>query len=70
MSAQPASAHRAISDPAAMLRCDAEKAAAFLDAFRMLKRRIDWLLSLPVASLEELALREKLRAIGHEVEAS
>ncbi|MBU0557730.1 MAG: arsenate reductase ArsC [Alphaproteobacteria bacterium] len=64
----PTSAHWGIPDPAAVEGSDAEKAAAFLDAFRMLKRRIDLMLALPMASLEEFALREKLQAIGREAD--
>lgn len=63
---RPVSAHWGIPDPAAVDGNDAVKAAAFLDAFRLLKRRIDLLLALPVESLEQLALREKLQAIGQE----
>jgi len=65
---RPTSAHWGIPDPAAVEGGDAVKAAAFLDAFRMLKRRIDLLLALPVESLEQLVLREKLRAIGQEAD--
>ncbi|OZA93174.1 arsenate reductase ArsC [Altererythrobacter sp. H2] len=66
---RPTSAHWGIPDPAAVEGSDAEKAAAFLDAFRMMKRRIDLLLALPLASLEELALRDRLQAIGREADA-
>ena len=66
---RPNSAHWGIPDPAAVEGSDAVKAAAFLDAFRMLKRRIDLLLALPVENLEQLALREKLQAIGREADA-
>ena len=65
---RPTSAHWGIPDPAAVEGSDAEKAAAFLDAFRMLKRRIDLMLALPIASLEQMALREKLQAIGHQAD--
>ena len=61
---RPTSAHWGIPDPAAVQGSDAEKAAAFLDAFRMLKRRIDLMLALPITDLEQIALREKLQAIG------
>lgn len=64
----PTSAHWGIPDPAAVEGSDVEKAAAFLDAFRMLKRRIDLMLALPIASLEQISLREKLQAIGHEAD--
>lgn len=65
---RPTTAHWGIPDPTAVEGTDAEKAAAFLDAFRMLKRRIDLLLALPIASLEQIALREKLQAIGQEAD--
>lgn len=64
---RPVSAHWGIPDPAAVDGSDAEKAAAFLDAFRMLKRRIDLMLALPADSLED-ALRERLHAIGQEAD--
>lgn len=64
----PVTAHWGIPDPAAVAGSDAEKAAAFMDAFGMLKRRIDLLLALPIASLEKLALRERLQAIGKEAD--
>ncbi|RVQ69723.1 arsenate reductase ArsC [Croceicoccus ponticola] len=65
---RPTSAHWGIPDPAAVVASDAEKAAAFLDAFRMLKRRIDLMLALPIADFEQVALREKLQTIGHEAD--
>ena len=37
---------------------------AFWQAYLALKRRIDLLLALPLASLDELSLAERLRAIG------
>ena len=65
----PMTAHWGIPDPAAVEGSDAVKAAAFLDAFRMLKRRIDLLLALPLDSIEEIALRDRLQAIGREADA-
>ena len=35
----------------------------------MLKRRIDLLLALPLDSIEEIALRDTLQAIGREADA-
>ena len=64
----PTTASWGIPDPAAISGSDAEKSAAFLDAFAMLKRRIDLLLALPVAGLEKIALRERLKAIGQEAD--
>ena len=65
---RPTSAHWGIPDPAAVAGSDAEKAAAFLDAFRMLKRRIDLMLALPMASLEQIVLRDRLQAIGRQAD--
>jgi len=62
----PVTVHWGIPDPAAVEGSDAQKAAAFLDAYRMLKRRIDLMLALPIASLEAMTLRAKLQAIGQE----
>ena len=65
---RPTSAHWGIPDPAAAEGSYAEKAAAFLDVFRMLKRRIDLMLALPIASFEQIALRERLQAIGNDAD--
>ncbi|MBD3729496.1 MAG: arsenate reductase ArsC [Sphingomonadales bacterium] len=65
---RPISAHWGIPDPAAVAGSDAEKAAAFLDAFHMLKRRIDLLRVLPSASFDQKGLRETLQAIGREAD--
>lgn len=65
---RPTSAHWGIPDPAAVEGSDGEKAAAFLDAFRMLKRRIDLMLSLMMESLDQITLRQKLQAIGDEAD--
>ncbi|GMM92323.1 arsenate reductase ArsC [Qipengyuania sp. MTN3-11] len=65
---RPTSAHWGIPDPAAVEGSNAEKAAAFLDAFRMLKRRIDLMLALPMTSLGQIALGKRLETIGHEAD--
>jgi protein-tyrosine-phosphatase len=61
---KPATAHWGIPDPAAVKGSEAEIGAAFHDAFRMLSRRIAVFTALPFASLDEIALRSKLRGIG------
>jgi arsenate reductase (thioredoxin) len=61
---QPMTAHWGIPDPAAAEGTDAEIAAAFADAYRMLERRIGIFTSLPLASLDRLALQKRLDAIG------
>jgi arsenate reductase len=63
---QPVTAHWGIPDPTAVTGSPAEIAVAFDDAFRMLKRRIDLLLALPIAKLDRLALTSHLQDIGRD----
>lgn len=58
----PMTAHWGIEDPAAVE--GAGQRDAFLDALRLLRRRIELFLALPIASLDELALKAQLRQIG------
>lgn len=61
---QPMTAHWGIPDPAAVTGTDAQKRAAFLDAFSTLERRISLFISLPLQSLDRLSLSQKVRDIG------
>jgi arsenate reductase len=61
---QPITAHWGILDPAAAIGSEAEIASAFKDAYRMLKRRIDLFLALPIAKLDNLVLYARLKEIG------
>ncbi|MGA8899037.1 arsenate reductase ArsC [Bradyrhizobium sp.] len=61
---QPMSAHWGIQDPAEVSGTDIEKEAAFVAAFRYLKNRIALFTSLPLRSIDRLALGTKLREIG------
>jgi arsenate reductase (thioredoxin) len=61
---QPMTAHWGQPDPAAVEGTDLEKANAFREAFRTLGRRIDLFLSLPLATLDRLALGNQVREIG------
>jgi protein-tyrosine-phosphatase len=61
---QPMTAHWGVPDPAAVDGTDEDKRRAFVAAYTVLHRRISLFASLPVAKLESLALREKLREIG------
>lgn len=61
---QPMSAHWGIEDPAEVNGTDIEKEAAFVAAFRYLKNRIALFTSLPLRSIDRLALGTKLREIG------
>jgi arsenate reductase (thioredoxin) len=61
---QPMTAHWGVRDPAAVQGNAAEIARAFRAAFVTLDRRIGLFLSLPLASLDRLALQKKVDDIG------
>jgi protein-tyrosine-phosphatase len=61
---QPMTAHWGQADPAAVDGTELDKTNAFRDAFRMLERRIALFISLPIASLDRLALGDRLSNIG------
>ena len=61
---QPMTAHWGIPDPAAVKGTPDEIAHAFRDAFTVLDRRIGLLLSLPLASLETIAIQREIDRIG------
>lgn len=61
---QPMTAHWGVPDPAAVEGSDADKALAFAEAYRQLSNRISIFVNLPIASLDRLALSERLASIG------
>jgi arsenate reductase len=61
---QPMTAHWGIADPAAVKGTPEEIARAFSDAFRILDRRISLFLSLPLATLDSLAIKKEIDNIG------
>lgn len=61
---QPMTAHWGVPDPAAHEGSEEERLKAFHDATRMLKRRIELFLSLPLDRLDALSLQHELRGIG------
>lgn len=61
---QPMTAHWGVPDPAAVEGTDAEKHFAFADTYRMLNNRISIFVSLPMTSLDKLALQKRLDEIG------
>lgn len=63
---QPMTAHWGVPDPAAVVGSDEEKRRAFKDAFFALKRRIELFASLPIESLNRLALKSEMDRIGRE----
>jgi arsenate reductase (thioredoxin) len=61
---QPMTAHWGLPDPAAVEGTEAERHLAFADAYRMLLNRISVFTSLPMKSLDRLALQKRLDEIG------
>ena len=63
---QPITAHWGIPDPAAVVGGQDQIERAFREVFITLERRISLFLNLPLASLDSLAVKNKLERIGHE----
>jgi len=61
---KPATAHWGIPDPASVEGDDKAKRAAFKTAYSQLARRIQLFMSLPIESLDKLALKQRLGEIG------
>jgi arsenate reductase len=61
---QPMTAHWGILDPAAVKGTPEEIARAFRDAFVVLDRRIGLFLSLPLSTLDQLAIKREVENIG------
>jgi len=62
---QPMTAHWGVPDPAALEGTPEQIEKAFRDAFMVLDRRIGLFLSLPLATLNKLALKREIDRIGH-----
>ena len=61
---QPMTAHWGAPDPAAVKGSPQEVDRAFREAFTILDRRISLFLSLPIASIDKLALKKQIDHIG------
>jgi len=61
---QPMTAHWGVPDPAQATGSPAEIALAFRDTYRMLSQRIGIFNALPIRSLNQLTLQNKLKDIG------
>ena len=64
---QPLTAHWGIEDPAAVTGCDETKRRAVSSAFRHLKHRISLFASLPLETLDKMALTQALVRIGRTI---
>jgi len=63
---QPLTAHWGVPDPAAVRGTADEIERAYRDTFATLDRRIALFLSLPLSSINQLAIKEELDKIGHQ----
>lgn len=61
---QPTTAHWGVPDPSQVRGSEERRAQAYRDAAASLKRRIELMLALPLASLDRLAIRREVRDIG------
>jgi arsenate reductase len=61
---QPMTAHWGVPDPASVTGTPAEIERAFRDAFTILQRRIDLFISLPIGSLQKMAIQKEIDQIG------
>jgi arsenate reductase len=61
---QPMTAHWGMPDPAAVEGTDDAKAKAFKDTAITLKRRLELMMALPMASLSRLAIQKEVKDIG------
>jgi arsenate reductase len=63
---QPMTAHWGVPDPAQVQGSVQQIERAFRDAFLMLDRRVGLFLSLPISSLDKMAIQKEIRRIGRQ----
>jgi len=63
---QPMTAHWGVPDLAAVTGAPEQIERAFRDAFMMLDRRINLFLSLPISSLDAMAIKKEIDRIGQQ----
>jgi arsenate reductase (thioredoxin) len=63
---QPMTAHWGVPDPAAVQGSEEQIRRAFMDAYAVLRRRIELMANLPFDKLDRLALHGQLRDIGRQ----
>ena len=60
---QPVTAHWGVPDPVAV-QDEGDTTRAVAEAFRILQRRVDLFMCLPISSLDRMSLRERVAEIG------
>lgn len=63
---QPLTAHWGFPDPSSATGTDAEKAAFTADVYRMIERRLSIFTSLPMATLDRMALKRRMDEMAEE----
>ncbi len=63
---QPLTAHWGVPDPAAITGTASDVERAYREAFMTLERRIGLFLSLPLASIDKLAIQKEISGIGQQ----
>jgi arsenate reductase len=63
---QPMTAHWGVPDPAVVSGTPEQVEHAFRDAYLLLERRISLFLSLPLSSLDQMAIQTKINRIGQQ----
>jgi arsenate reductase len=61
---QPVTAHWGFPDPAAVEGTDEVKRAAFASTLRQIRNRVQLFLSLPLETLDRMAIENRMKAIG------
>ena len=61
---QPVTAHWGFPDPAAVVGTDEEKRAAFAQTLRQIRTRVQLFLSLPLETLDRMAIENRMRDLG------
>ncbi len=61
---RPMTAHWGIEDPAAVDGPEFRRRAAFEDAYRFMRNRVEAFVNLPLASIDQMALASRLKGIG------
>jgi arsenate reductase len=61
---KPVTAHWGFADPAAVVGSDEEKRAAFEQTLFQIQRRVQLFLSLPLETLDRMAIENQMKAIG------
>jgi arsenate reductase len=61
---KPVTAHWGFPDPAAVVGTDEQKRAAFAQTLRQMRHRVQLFLSLPLETLDRMAIESRMRAIG------